>query len=99
MDQRGKPSMDKSFVTIENWAVVGSGFPRGYEALQPGMRLTGNVFGHAKLQNMKSIYTSRIISVDSVERVVETVNTSYLLGEPSAEYRRWRQEQGAAAAA
>jgi hypothetical protein len=91
--------MDKSLVTIDNWAVVCNDFPRGYEALQPGMRLTGNVFGHAKLQNMKSIYTSRIVSVNSAERVVETANTSYLLGEPSAEYTRWQQEQGAAAAA
>ena len=55
--------MQKPLVTIENWAVVQSLGSQGYEELQPGRHLTGNVFRHANHTNTCFIYTSRILRV------------------------------------
>jgi hypothetical protein len=89
--------MKKSLVAIENWAVVNSVLSPGFEDLRPGKHLMGNVLGHASLRDTKLIYTSRILNV--YPGVVETLNTLYLLGEPSDEYGAWEQERDSAAAA
>jgi hypothetical protein len=87
--------MSKPIVAIENWAVVRSGAYVAYEALEPGNILTGKVFGHDRLPDEKSIFTSPIIRIDNGACLVETRNTVYRLGEPSddyknsEEYRRW----------
>jgi hypothetical protein len=97
--------MAKPIVTIKNWAVVRSGAYVAYETLQPGNVLTGKVFGHARLPDAKSIYTSSIISVDNGKCTVETRNTIYRLGEASEdyknsqEYRNWDCERRARFAA
>ncbi|HTY85018.1 MAG TPA: hypothetical protein VMB19_12420 [Silvibacterium sp.] len=88
--------MRKPLVAIENWAVVDSVLSSGYEALQPGKHLMGNVLGHASLRNTKLIYTSRIVNV--YNGVVETLNTLYQLGEPSEEYKTWQRQRDSAAA-
>jgi hypothetical protein len=89
--------MRKSLVAIENWAVVDSVLSPGFKELRPGKHLMGNVFGHASVRNTKFIYTSRILNV--YNGVVETLNTVYLLGEPSDEYKAWEEERNRAAAA
>jgi len=97
--------MSKPLVTIENWAVVQRGAYAAFQALQPGNILTGKVFGHDRLADAKSIYTSPIISVDLRESVVETRNTFYLLGsvsedyKKSEEYKSWDRERKSLAAA
>lgn len=91
-------TMQKPFVTLENWAVVESALGRGYQNLQPGKLLTGHVFGHAKLPDKKFIYTSAIVSVDRSRGMVETRNTVYHLGEASDGYKVWKYQKGAAAA-
>jgi hypothetical protein len=90
--------MQKPLVTIENWAVVESVVSPDYEELRPGKHLMGKVFGHANLPDAKLIYTSRIQSIHSDRRLVETANTVYQLGEPCDEYKAWERERGSAAA-
>ena len=89
--------MPKPLVTIEKWAVVGSVIPQSFEDLHPGSHLIGYVFGHAHLHHSKLVYTSAILSVDVGERIVETMNTTYQLGEPSDEYKSWFDRRTAAA--
>jgi hypothetical protein len=97
--KRTDMQMSKPMVTIENWAVVKKGTYVAYEELEPGNVLTGQVFGHSSLPNAKSVFTSPIISIDNDNCVVETRNTLYLLGEPSAdykssdEYRNWEGQR------
>jgi hypothetical protein len=90
--------MDKPIVRIENWSVVSSVLFRGYRQLEPGARLTGDVMGHTNLRN-GSIYTSAILNVDLENRVVETHNSLYQLGEVCEDYARWLSEQEKARAA
>ena len=88
--------MRKPLVAIENWAVVDSVVSPGFEELKPGKHLTGNVLGHASVRNTKFVYTSRIVNV--YNGIVETLNTLYQLGDPSEEYKAWRQGNSAEAA-
>jgi hypothetical protein len=81
--------MSKPLVLIENWSVVRGGAYLDFQELQPGNVLTGKVFGHSKLPDAKSIYTSPIISVDLAKRRIETRNTVYQLGAASDEYTSW----------
>jgi hypothetical protein len=75
--------MSKPTVFIDDWAVVRSGAYVAYEELQ-----VGNVFGHERLPDAKSIFTSPIIRVDVSQGTVETRNTVYQLGEASEEYKK-----------
>ncbi len=90
--------MKKPIVKIENWSVVGSVMLEGYRELEPGQRLLGDVVGHANLRS-GLIYTSAILSANLVTRLVETRNTIYQLGAPSADYERWAWQQEEARAA
>jgi hypothetical protein len=78
--------MPKPLVVIEDWAVVKSGAYIAYEDLQPGNVLTGKVYGHESMPDAKLVFTSAILSVDKQEGMVETRNTMYRLGKPSAAY-------------
>ena len=91
--QTKKPS-----VKLEHWAVVNlnSG---GYQALRPGNLLVGRAFGHQRIEKGKFIFTSPIVHVDTQQRIVETKNTVYSLGEASHEYKTWSSSQEAGAAA
>ena len=91
--------MQKSLVTIENWAVVQSVISATYEELQPGHHLTGNVFGHTTFPDAVFIYTSPILSVNLDNGRVETRNTVYCLGEASDSYKSWEHQQREEAAA
>ena len=91
--------MPKPVVTIENWSVVEDVSSCSFQQLHQGNRLTGYVVGHAHLPNTKLVYTSVIVSVDLTQRVVETLNTMYLLGQPSVEYETWERKGRASAAA
>ena len=85
--------MQKTLVTIENWAVVQRAVTMSYEELQPGKRLMGKVIGHRTLSDADYIYTSPIVHVDMDEGRVETRNTVYKLGKPSEGYRNWEHAQ------
>jgi hypothetical protein len=91
--QTKKPS-----VKLERWAVVNLN-SRGYQALRPGNLLVGRAFGHQRIEKGKFIFTSPIVRVDTQQRIVETKNTVYSLGEASHEYRTWSRshESGVAA--
>ena len=92
--QTQKPS-----VKLEDWAVVPELNSGTYQALRPGNLLVGRAFGHQRIEKGKFIFTSPIVRVDRQQRIVETRNTLYLLGEASQEYKTWKssQEPGAAA--
>ncbi len=57
----------------------------------------GNVFGHPRIKESSFVFTSPIVSIDTMQRVVETKNTAYCLDEASYEYKTWEQTKGAAA--
>ena len=82
--------MPKREVRIENWAVVRSVRCPSFEELQPGFHLMGTAIGHANLPGQSFIYTSRIVSVDNLNGVVETQNTLYQLGQPDETYKAWQ---------
>ena len=83
--------MDKPTVRIENWSVTGSVLFQDYRDLEPGQRLTGNVFGHTNLRN-GFICTSAILNIDLSRGLVETHNTIYQLGAINEDYERWAIE-------
>jgi hypothetical protein len=89
--------MSKPVVRIENWSVVQDLISERYRELQPGSHLTGYAFGHVTVPNAKFIYTSRIVSIDLSKGLVETLNTSYQLGEVNPEYKEWDWRRAAAA--
>jgi hypothetical protein len=81
--------MGKREVTIENWAVVRSSQYPSFEELRTGVHLMGYATGHVNLPDLSFIYTSRVVSVDNLNGVVETSNTLYRLGQPDETYRAW----------
>ncbi len=85
--------MRKSLVTLENWAVVRSAGSLNFEALQPGKRLVGNALGHTSVPGRTFICTSKILTVDRREGVVETANSLYRLGEAHEAYKAWEFEK------
>ena len=87
--QTQKPS-----VKLEDWAVVPGPNSGSYQALRPGNFLVGRAFGHQRIEKGKFIFTSPIVRVDPQQRIVETKNTCYSLGEASHEYKAWSREQG-----
>ncbi|QNI33821.1 hypothetical protein H7849_07870 [Alloacidobacterium dinghuense] len=89
--------MSKPVVMIECWAVVENVTSQSFEALHPGNRLMGYALGHATLPNTKLIYTSPIVKIDLSQRLVETFNTIYRLGDPSEDYKSWVQKRTVAA--
>jgi hypothetical protein len=92
--QTQKPS-----VKLEDWAVVPSPNSGRYEALRPGNLLVGRAFGHQRIEAGRFIFTSQIVHVDIENKLVETRNTRYLLGEISEEYKAWIKMQKAGVAA
>jgi hypothetical protein len=92
--QTQKPS-----VKLEDWAVVPGPNSGSYQALRPGNLLVGRAFGHQRIETGKFIFTSPIVRVDTQQRIVETKNTCYSLGEASQEYKAWSRQHGSGAAA
>ena len=89
----------KPAVKLEDWAVVAGPNSGTYQALRPGNFLVGRAFGHQRIEKGKFIFTSPIVRVDPQERIVETKNTYYSLGEASYEYKAWSKEHGLGEAA
>ena len=85
---------EKPSVKLEDWAVVPGVNSVSYQALRPGNLLVGRAFGHQRIEKGKFIFTSPILRVDTQQRIVETRNTLYSLGEASHEYKAWSREQG-----
>ena len=89
----------KPAVKLEDWAVVPEVNSDSYQALRPGNLLVGRAFGHQKIEKGKFIFTSPIVRVDAQQRIVETRNTLYSLGEASHEYKTWSSSHEPDAAA
>ena len=85
--------MNKPVVKIENWSITGSVLFQDYRELEPGQRITGDVFGHTNIRN-GFICSSSILSIDFINDLVETHNTFYQLGAVNEDYERWRLERG-----
>jgi hypothetical protein len=90
--------MSKTSVRIEDWSVVEDLISERYCDLHPGNHLTGYPVGHVSRPNTKFIYISRIVNVDPSKGLVETLNTTYHLGEVNAEYQRWDGQRKTVAA-
>jgi hypothetical protein len=95
------PSMrtEKPSVKLEDWAVVESTNTASYQPLGPGSLLVGRAFGHQRIKTGMFIFTSPIVGVDAQNKIAETRNTCYCLGEASREYKTWMcaRQSGAAA--
>ena len=89
----------KRSVKLEDWAVVPSLKNGKYQELSPGNLLVGRAFGHRRIKSGTFIFTSPIVGVDLQNKVAETRNTSYHLGEASHEYKVWSKEQASKTAA
>ena len=95
-DVYGKADMSKTDTTvvkIEDWLVVEDLISESYRELRPGCHLMGYAFGHAAHPNAKFIYTSSIVSVDASRSLVQTLNTTYQLGEVNPEYKSWESRR------
>jgi hypothetical protein len=90
--------MHKPAVRIDDWAVVPNPKTGLYQELRPGNLLVGRVFGHPRMSEGSFIFTSPVVSIDSDKGIVETMNTAYILGKVSSEYRAWSRKHAGAAA-
>jgi hypothetical protein len=79
----------KPSVKIDDWACVTNPNSGRYQELRPGNLLVGRVFGHPKMKEGTFIFSSPVVSIDTDSGVVETRNTSYILGKVSFEYQTW----------
>jgi hypothetical protein len=77
----------KPCARLENWAVVESANIASYQAMRAGSLLVGKVFSHPTF-----IFTSPIVQFDEKNKVAETRNTTYRLGQASREYEIWTEE-------
>ena len=73
---------------LENWSV---GTKDPYTPPEYA-RVSGTVYGHPRFQDGEFITLSTVIEVNGI--VIRTKNTTYLLGEPDAEYVRWCLDNG-----
>lgn len=64
-------------VKIENWSII-------TPPISKNVVLHGTVTGHSRVADGSTITTTQIIGVDG--RYVYTLNSTYLLGKPSAEF-------------
>jgi len=87
-ESSGHLIMEKLSARIENWSIVDNLIFNGFRKLEPGQRLTGYLMGHTDLPN-GVIYTSAIQSVDAANGVVETLNSTYRLGQVNEDYEQW----------
>ena len=91
--------MPKPVLTIEDWGVVQSVSSHSFGHLHSGNRLIGHIFGHDRLPHTSVSCTSTIISVDLHQGVVETLHTTYRLGQVNDEYKYWESKQAGSNAA
>jgi hypothetical protein len=89
----------KPSVRIEGWAVLRSLNVTTYRELGPGNLLVGKVFGHPTMNDGAFVFSSPILNCDEQNKIVETRNTAYHLGEVSREYEAWIGKQTAESAA
>jgi hypothetical protein len=96
--ERAFMKQHKPTARIDDWAVVPNPNTGSYQELRPGNLLVGRVFGHPRMAAGTFIFTSPVVSIDSAKRLVETKNTTYILGKVSSEYRAWGREHTGVAA-
>lgn len=81
-------------IRLENWAMVGDD-PFVPPELQI-KRLHGFVYGHPNHEDGSEITTTRIISLELDSKLVNTRNTTYMLGKPEPEYLKFLKEYNSA---
>ena len=85
--------MPKPVLTIEDWGVVQSVSSHSFGHLHSGNRLIGHILGHDRLPPTSVSCTSPIVSVDLNQGVVETLHTTYRLGQVNDGYKHWESER------
>lgn len=76
---------------LENWSVCSN----ASEFMAPELRikhLTGIVYGHKYLKDGANVATSTLIKLDLANKVAETKNTIYDLGEINPDYKKWCED-------
>lgn len=81
-----------NIVRIENWAVVNREDSPYIAPERRPIYLAGEVYGHPDFEDGESVTTSMVLSSEG--RVVQCESRQYTLGEPSADYLAWLQENG-----
>ena len=78
---------------LENWSV--GNLWDGYQASKINKnQLRGQIYDDEKerWEDGTSIRTSSLVELDINNKVAKTLNTKYILGEPSEDYLKWLEE-------
>ena len=79
----------KPRVKIKNWSLV-SYLSSPYQAPETAKHcLNGFIIGHSGFTDETFVRTSSIVSLDIPNKICETNNTLYLLGEPDKSFTDW----------
>lgn len=81
-------------VLLQNWFVRYRHLDDFYRAPELNYKvLAGEVYGHPRFPDGKSVKTSSIVAVNG-RRVTTAGGTTYLLGRVQKEYRAWLKKEG-----
>ena len=84
----------KPRVKIEGWS-MSMGLSSPYDAPElAALILMGDVVDHPRFEEGEHVRTSSVIGIDLPNKIVETKNTIYILGEPDSGFIEWLDERG-----
>ena len=78
---------------IENWSFVFKGDDAYMPPELSKQALHGEVYGHHRCEDGKSVLTSSVVHADG-RKITTSSGTVYELGKPHEEYSRWCEERG-----
>jgi hypothetical protein len=79
---------------LEEWSIYSDDSnPFQAPELRP-MRMSGTVYDRDGFEDETRITTSSLQKIDLINNIVETRNTVYELGNPSAKYVKWLEDNG-----
>jgi hypothetical protein len=81
---------------LENWSVCDSEF-NPYQAPECQSKvLRGQIYDdeNERWDDGTTIRTSRLVELDTKNKYAQTLNTKYILGEPSEDYLKWLKDNG-----
>lgn len=78
---------------LESWSIVEDLNPFQAPELQTS-RLKGIIYDDElkRFSDGRSVTTSRIVELDLKNKIAQTKNTKYKLGEPNPNYLKWLEE-------
>ena len=77
---------------LEDWSFTHGPYSAYIAPEQITQHFGGIVTGHPRQQEGSIVTTSRIETIDYEAKTARTRNTEYTLGEPDAEWLKWRDD-------